>query len=294
MKAREWFKKAKEEKFAIGAFNVDNLDILKAICLAGKNKKSPVMVELSGGEVEAIGLANIIDLVKNARIEYGIPILLNLDHAKKIEDCLKAVEVSTELAGFDDVHFDGGKLTFEENLEKTRIVVEAAHAKNILVEGEIDHLPGVSEVHTEELDFEKLRESYTNPERAGEFVKKTGVDIFAAVFGNVHGTFPNQPDLDFELLEKIRDAVGDIFISLHGGSGIPAVQVKEAIKIGQIVKVNVNTEIRTAFHDALVEEIGEDPENITYYKMTPDIINAVAAVVEGKIDVFGSEGKAQE
>lgn len=292
MKAVDWFRRASEEKFAIGAFNVDNLEIFKAICLAGQRKKSPVMVELSGGEIEAIGLSNIIDLVKNARAEYGVPILLNLDHAKKVEDCLKAIEASEEAIGFDDVHFDGSELPLEENLEKAKKVVSAAHLKDILVEGEIDHVPGVSEVHSQDLDLEKARESYTKPEMAAEFIKKTGVDIFAAVFGNVHGTFPNQPDLDFELLEKIRDAVGDTFISLHGGSGIPAIQVREAIKIGKIVKVNVNTEIRAAFHDALVEELGEDVQNITYYKMTPDIINAVAAVVEGKIDVFGSEGKA--
>lgn len=291
MQAREWFKKAQTEGWAVGAFNVDNLEILKAVCIAGQRKKSPVMVEFSGGEVAAIGLRNIIDLVKNARAEFGIPILLNLDHAKSVEDCLAAIDVSAGEVCFDDVHFDGSLLAFEENIEKIKKVIVAAHPKDILVEGEIDHVPGVSEVHSQDLDLEKARESYTKPEMAAEFIKKTGIDIFAAVFGNVHGTFPNQPDLDFELLEKIRDAVGDTFISLHGGSGIPADQVREAIKIGKIVKVNVNTEIRAAFHDALVEELGEDPENITYYKMSPDMINAVAAVVEGKIDVFGSGGK---
>lgn len=292
MTAHEWFQKAREENFAIGAFNVDNLEIFKAICLAGQRKKSPVMVELSGGEIDSIGLANIIDLVANARVEYGIPILLNLDHAKNVEDCLAAIDASTSETGFDDVHFDGSELPFEENLEKIKKVVEAAHLKNILVEGEIDHLPGGSEVHDEDLDLELIKRSYTKPVAAAEFVKEAGVDIFAAVFGNVHGTFPNQPDLDFELLAKIRKVMPGAFISLHGGSGIPADQIREAIRIGKIVKINVNTEIRVAFHDALVEELGEDPQNLTYYKMTPDIMNAVAAVVEGKIDVFGGAGKA--
>lgn len=290
-RAREWFKDARENGYAIGAFNVDNLEIFKAICLAGKKKKSPVMVEFSGGEVEAIGLLNIIDLVKNARVEYGIPILLNLDHAKSVDDCLDAINASTNGVQFDDVHFDGSKLPFEENIEKIKKVIDAARPKNILVEGEIDHLPGGSEVHSEDLDLEMIKKSYTDPKRAAGFVKRTGVDIFAAVFGNVHGTFPNQPELDFELLEKIRNVLPDTFISLHGGSGIAADQIRDAIRIGRIVKINVNTEIRVAFHDALLEELGEDPENITYYKMTPDIINAVAAVVEGKIDIFGSAGK---
>lgn len=292
MKAKDWFERARKEGFAIGAFNVDNFEILKAVCLAAKRKKSPVMVEFSGGEVDAFGLPNILDLVANAREEHGIPILINLDHAKKVDLCLKAIGLSTAEIGFDDVHFDGSELPFEENLEKIKEVIAPAHAKDILVEGEIDHLPGVSEVHEEEIDMDRVKEAYTRPEQASEFVKKTGVDIFAAVFGNVHGTFPNQPDLDFQLLENIRKMLPETFISLHGGSGIPADQVREAIKIGKIVKVNVNTEIRTAFHDALVEELGEDPDNITYYKMTPNIINAVAAVVEGKIDVFGSVNKS--
>lgn len=290
--AREWFDDAQENSYAIGAFNVDNLEIFKAICIAGKRKKSPVMVELSGGEIDSIGRANIVDLVANARAEYGIPILLNLDHAKSVEDCLEAIDISTEESGFDDVHFDGSELPFEKNLEMIKKVVEAAHAKGMLVEGEIDHLPGGSEVHDQDLDLEKIKKSYTNPGKAAEFVRDSKVDIFAAVFGNVHGTFPNQPDLDFELLEKIRNVLPDTFISLHGGSGIAADQIRDAIRIGRIVKINVNTEIRVAFHDALVEELGEDPENVTYYKMTPDIINAVAAVVESKIDVFGSAGKA--
>lgn len=292
MKAKDWFRRARKENFAIGAFNVDNLEIFKAICMAGKRKKSPVMLEFSPGELKEFGLANIVDLVVNAQEEYGIPILLNLDHSKSVDDCLAALDASTDEGGFDDVHFDGSELPFEENVDKIKKVIEAAQARKILVEGEIDHLPGGSEAHAEAIDLEEIKKSYTNPEKAREFIQKTDVDIFAVVFGNVHGTFPNQPDLDFGLLEKIREAVGETFISLHGGSGIASEQVKEAIKIGGIVKVNVNTEIRVAFHDALTEKMQEDTENIAYYKMTPEIIGAVAAVVEGKIDVFGSANKA--
>lgn len=288
MNARDWFSKAQTEGYAIGAFNVDNLEIFKAICMAGKNKKSPVMLEFSQGEVGEFGLANIIDLVANAREEYGIPILLNLDHAKKVEDCLSAIKTGA----FDNVHFDGSESPFEQNLENVKKVVAAARERDVLVEGEIDRVPGLSEVHEEEIDLDLIREGYTKPEVAAEFVRETGIDIFAAVFGNVHGTYPTQPDLDFELLAKIKKMLPETFISLHGGSGIPAVQIKKAIEVGSIVKINVNTEIRIAFHDALSEKMGEDPDNITYYKMTPDIIGAVAAVVEAKIDIFGSAGKA--
>lgn len=288
MTSKEWLTKAQSENFAIGAFNVDSLDIFKAICLAGQRKKSPLILEFSQGEVGYFGLKNIVDLVINAQEEYKIPILLNLDHAKKVEDCQAAIGQP----GFNIIHYDGSELGFGENAANTKKVTDSAHAKGLLVEGEIDKIGGSSEVHGEDIDLEEIKKSYTKPEEAKKFVEQTGVDVFAPVFGNVHGTFPNQPDLDFELLKRVREAVDETFLSLHGGSGIPAEQVKEAIKVGGIVKINVNTEIRQAFHDALGEKMGEEPNQYAYYKMTPDVINSVAAVVEGKIDVFGSSGKA--
>ena len=295
--AKEWFEDAQKNGYAIGAFNVDNLDIFKAICEAAAKKKSPVIVEFSPGEVGYFGLRNIVDLIVDAREEYGIPIFLNLDHAKKVEDCIEAIEISGpssqsfSQSRFDDVHFDGSELSFEENIANTKKVVVAAHAKGLLVEGEIDRLSGSSEVHTEEIDLETLKKSYTDPAKAAMFVAETGIDIFAAVFGNVHGTFPNQPDLDLDLLAKIRQALPDTFLSMHGGSGIPAEQVREAIKVGKIVKVNVNTEIRQAYRDALTEKLGEQPSEYTMYKLVLDAILTVAAVVETKIEIFGSANK---
>lgn len=296
MTARDWFTKARKENFAIGAFNVDNLDIFKAILLAAAAKKSPVMLEFSPGEVGYFGLENIADLVENAKGEYGVPILLNLDHAKKVSDCLAAINIgspstSSGSARFDNVHLDGSDIDLEENMANVKKVVEAARAKGVLVEGEMDRLPGSSEVHEEELDVELAKKAYSDPIRSAAFVAETGVDIFAAVFGNVHGTFPNQPDLDLALLSKISGALPETFLSMHGGSGIPAVQVKEAIKVGKIVKVNVNTEIRAEYKDALDEAVGQSPEGLVSYKLAPDITRAVAAVVEGKIEVFGSSGK---
>lgn len=287
MTAREWFEDAQKNGYAIGAFNVDNLDIMRAVCIAAKSRISPVMLEFSPGEVGYFGLENIVDLVSNAREQYKIPILLNLDHAKVLEDCMVAVG-----AGFDDVHFDGSELDFDQNVGIIKKIVEVARKKGVLVEGEINRLPGTSESHQKEIDASEIKKSYTDPVKAGDFVKQTNVDIFAAVFGNVHGTFPNQPDLDFDLLTKIREKLPNTFLSMHGGSGIPASQVKEAIEVGKIVKVNVNTEIRQAFHDALIEQVGEKPQEATYYKLSDEIVGSVAAVIEGKIEVFGSGGKA--
>ncbi len=287
MTARDWFKKAKQENFAIGAFNIDSLDIFKAVMVAAAAKKSPVMVEFSPGEVEYFGLRNVVDMVVNARQDYKIPILLNLDHGKPIDLCMEAIDQP----GFDDIHFDGSDMDFEQNVKQTKRVVEAAHKKGLLVEGEIDKVSGSSERHDQNIDFEKLKSSYTKPEQAAKFVTETGVDILASVFGNLHGTFPTQPDLDINLLRQIAQAVPQTFLSLHGGSGIPADQVKEAIKEGGIVKVNVNTELRVAYHDALVEELGENPKEYKVYNLTPDVIMAVASVVEQKVDVFGSANK---
>ena len=156
----------------------------------------------------------------------------------------------------------------------------------------MDKLGGSSEVHEEEVDEAVIRQSYSDPKRAARFVEETGIDIFAAVFGNVHGTFPTQPDLDIALLTQIRGVLPDTFISLHGGSGIPAEQIKEAIKVGKIVKININTELRIAYKDALVEKLGENPKEYKVYSFSPEIVLAVSAVVENKIDVFGSAGKA--
>ncbi len=288
MTARGWFEKARKEGFAIGSFNVDSLEILKAILTAAKNKKSPVMVEFSPGEVKYFSLRNVVDMVVNARQDYKIPILLNLDHGKPIELCMEAIEQP----GFDDIHFDGSDLEFKENIGKTKKVVEAAHKKGLLVEGEIDKISGSSEVHGEEINLELLKNSYTKVDQAARFVNETQVDILAPVFGNIHGTYTIQPDLDIGLLAQIQQAIGETFLSLHGGSGIAAEQVREAIKVGKIVKVNVNTELRVAYRDALSEKLGEEPKEYRVYEYADEVILAVAAVVEDKIDVFGSSAKA--
>ena len=287
MTAKDWFEKAKKEGFAIGAFNVDSFEIFKAICIGAKNQKSPVIVEFSPGEVKYFGFRNVVDMAINAREEYGIPILLNLDHGKPKELCGEAIEQP----GFDNIHFDGSDLDFLENIKVTREIVHKAHAKGLLVEGEIDKIGGLSVIHEEEIDPNTL--VYTDVKGAMRFVEETKIDIFAPVFGNLHGTFPTQPDLDFGLLTNIEQALPETFLSLHGGSGIPADQVKQAIRVGKIVKVNINTELRASFRDALEEKLGEEPKEYKVYEYSEDVILAVPAVVEDKIDVFGSGGKAK-
>lgn len=293
MTLREWFEKAQKENFAVGAFNVDTLEILKGILEAAKVKKSPVIIEFSPGEVGYFGLKNVVDLVTNAKEEYKLPIFLNLDHGKTVDACLAAISESNEDSPrFEMVHFDGSELELAENIEGAKKVVLEAHKKGILVEGEIDKVSGASQIHEEELNIAQLRDSYTKPEQAAKFVAETGVDIFASVFGNIHGVFREQPPLDFDLLAKVREALPGTFLAMHGGSGISAEQVKRAIEIGKIVKVNVNTELRQAYKDALGEEMSEKPNEYAFYNISPDVVRAVQAVVEGKMDAFGSSDRA--
>lgn len=286
MTAREWLQKAKDEKFAIGAFNVGNLETFKAVVQAAANKKSPVIIESSPGETEWMEADNIVDLARNYSAEYGIPILVNLDHAESLEECMKAMD-----AGYNLIHFDGSKLPLEENLEIAKKVVELAHKEELVVEGEIDHITGSSEVHAGSAQDEISKGKFTDPEKAGEFVRVSGVDIFAAFFGNVHGVFTGGgEDLDLELLEKIAGET-NCYLSLHGGSGIQDTQVQEAIKRG-IVKVNVNTEMRQAFKEQLQEALDKNPEEYAMYKILPETVKEIQKIVEHKIELFGSAGKA--
>ena len=287
MNPKEWLQKAQDEGFAIGAFNVDNLEIFKAVAAAAVAKKSPVMMEFSDGEVKFLELHNIVDLVKNAEEEHGIDILLNLDHSPEEANVEEAIE-----AGFELVHFDGSKKPYDENVKVCKEVVPKAHARNLTVEGEIDHIAGSSNVHKDQITLEEIKEGFTKPEKAKQFVAETGVDIFAAFFGNVHGVYPVQPSIDIELVKKIREALPNTFLSMHGGSGISDEEVRQAIEIGKIAKINVNTEMRKAFRKGLEKALKENPDQYAVYKLMPDVINNVQKVVEHKIDVFGSGGKA--
>lgn len=286
MTVREWLEKAKKEKFAMGAFNVGNLETFKAIVQAGSNKKSPIIIETSPGETDWLGKDNIVDLAKNYSQDFKIPILVNLDHAQTLAECILAIE-----AGFDLIHFDGSKLPLEENIKIAKEVVELAHQKGIIVEGEMDHIQGSSEIHQGSAESEIKNIPMTDPEKAFQFVKETGIDILAVFFGNVHGVFSEGGEnLDLEVLKKLAEKLPNTYFSLHGGSGIPEEQVKESIKYG-IVKVNINTEIRQAFKKEMIKVLANNPDEIAMYKIEKPVVESIQKVVEIKIETFGSGGK---
>lgn len=285
MTAKDWLEKAKQEKFAIGAFNVGNLETFKAIAQAASQKKSPVIIESSPGETDWLGVNNIYDLAANYSQQYQIPIFVNLDHAKTIDECVAGIT-----AGYNLIHFDGSGLPYQQNLDNTQKIVELAHAKDLTVEGEIDHIGGSSTVHASSAIKEAIKQKMTDPGQAANFVKATGVDIFAVFIGNVHGVYLGEgKKLDFARLAQIAQ-ITDCFLSLHGGSGISDEQIRQAIELG-IVKININSEIRQAFKDTLDQVIHKDPQEYAMYKLEQPVINEIVKVVEYKIDIFGSANK---
>ena len=279
--AKEFLKKARDGHYAVGQFNISNLETLKAILGAARNLKSPVIIGTSEGEREFIGRRQIVKLIEAYQEELQIPIILNADHTKSFEEIKKVVD-----AGYSAVHFDGSELSFEENIKITKEVMEYAKSRdeNILVEGELGYLRGGSNIHE---TVEIKAEDMTKSDEATEFVKATGIDSLAVIIGNVHGIVKGgNPKLDLERLRKIKEAAGKVFLVLHGGSGIAEKDIQEAIKIG-IVKININTELRVAYTSALRNFLSEKPEETTPYKIFPDVISVIQKITEDKMKLFG-------
>jgi len=287
--ARDLMARSRAEKFAVGAFNLDNQETLKAVARAAVAKKSPVLVEVSAGEVEAIGLENIRDMVDNYKDELGLEIYVNLDHSPSVEQAIEGIE-----AGFEFIHIDISQADHsaseDEIIAKTKEVVEYAKLTGALVESEPHYFGGSSNVHKEKINYDEIKKTFTTPEGAKEFVDATGIDTFAAAIGNLHGSYPVPKVLHLDLLEKIRLAI-DCNISLHGGSGTPLHYFEGAVKIG-VSKININSDMRVAFRDTLEKVLKDNPDEYAVVKLMDEVITAVQGVVETKIEAFGSAGKA--
>jgi fructose-bisphosphate aldolase class II len=288
-RARDLMERSRREHFAVGAFNVDNQETLLAIARAAQAKSSPVLVEVSQGEVDAIGLANMRDLVDNYRAELGVEMYINLDHSPSVEAAKAGVD-----AGFEFIHIDLSQAKHdasdEEIIAATRQVVEYARTTGALVESEPHYFGGSSNVHEEEIDYEEIRKTFSTPEGARAFVDATGIDTFAAAVGNLHGRYPVPKQLDLELLRRVRDAIG-CYISLHGGSGTPGHYFTAAAEIG-VSKINLNSDMRYAYRTTLERQLREHPEEYAIVRLMPPVVRAVQDVVEEHIAVYGSAGKA--
>jgi len=289
-RARDRLAQARAEHWAFGAFNLDDEATLRAVAQAAASKNAPVLVEVSQGEVDDIGLDNVRDMVDNFKSQYGIEMYINLDHSPSVEAAKLGIE-----AGFEFIHIDVSQAnhsaTDEQIIAATKEIVEYAKFTGALVESEPHYFGGSSNLHTEKINYEEIRKTFSTPEGAKAFVEATGIDTFAAAIGNLHGKYPVPKVLDLDLLQRIRDAVS-CNISLHGGSGTPGHYFVSAVQIG-VGKVNINSDMRIAYRETLEKVLRDNPDEYSVAKLIQkEVVAAVQAVVESKINDFNSTGKA--
>lgn len=288
-KARVAFERARENHFALGAFNLDNQETLISVARAAQVKQAPVLVEVSQGEVDAMGLDNVRDMVDNYKTSMGIEMYINLDHSPSVEAAKAGID-----AGLECIHIDISQADHNASLDEiiaaTREVVKYAKKTGALVESEPHYFGGSSNLYKEKFNYKEIKKYFSTPSGTREFVEATGIDTYAAAIGNLHGQYPVPKMLDLELLAHIRAAI-DCNISLHGGSGTPAHYFRDAVKIG-VTKVNINSDMRVAYRKTLEKVLKANPDEYAVVKLMDTVIEAVQQVVEDKIDMFNSAGKA--
>ena len=283
--ASDMLKKAKEGKYAVGQFNINNLEWAKAILLTAQECNSPVILGVSEGAGKYMcGYTTVVGMVKGMIENLGItvPVAIHLDHGS-YEHAKKVIE-----AGFSSVMFDGSHYDIEENIEKTKEIIEIAHSKGISVEAEVGSIGGEEDGVVGGGEVADVNECV--------MIANLGVDMLAAGIGNIHGKYPeNWAGLRFDVLEKISEATGDMPLVLHGGTGIPEDMIKKAISLG-VSKINVNTECQLTFAAATrkyIEE-GKDKEGKGFdpRKLLAPGVEAIKQTVKEKMELFGSVNKA--
>jgi len=294
---------ARRKAYAVGAFNIQNLESLLAVAEAAVEEKSPVVVAVTPSAIKYAGLAYLVKIARIATEATPVPMSLHLDHGEDFETISRCIE-----AGFTSVMIDGSFLKFEENIALTTRVVDLAHPKGVSVEAELGRLAGVEEKTVEEKEA-----VLTDPRAAEEFVERTRVDALAVAIGTSHGAykFKAEPKLDFERLRLIEEKV-DLPLVLHGASsvpswiiekavkygaeltgarGIPEEHIKKAISLG-IAKINIDTDLRLAFTATIREFLANSPKEFDPRKILGPAKEAVKEVVKAKTRLFGSSGKA--
>ena len=283
--AKDMLEKAREGKYAVGQFNINNLEWTKSVLLTAEELKSPVILGVSEGAGKYMtGFKTVAAMVEAMMEELNItvPVALHLDHGT-YDGCYKCIK-----AGFSSIMFDGSHYPIEENIEKTKELVKVAHAMGLSLEAEVGSIGG------EEDGVVGLGEC-ADPQEC-KAIADLGIDFLAAGIGNIHGKYPeNWPGLRFDVLEQVKAAVGDMPLVLHGGTGIPEDMIKKAISLG-VAKINVNTEGQLSFAAATREyiEAGKDQKGKGFdpRKLLAPGADAIRATVKEKMELFGSVGKA--
>ncbi len=301
----EMFKKAYAGKYAVGAFNVNNMEIIQGICDAAKAENSPFILQVSAGARKYAKHAYLVKLVEAAMEDTGLPICLHLDHGADFDICKSCVD-----GGFTSVMIDGSKHDFEENIEVTKRVVDYAHNKGVVVEAELGKLAGVEDA----VKVNSKDATYTDPDQAVEFVERTGVDSLAIAVGTSHGAykFKGNPELDFARIEKISNLLPGFPLVLHGAStvipefvaecnkyggkiegaqGCPEPMLKKAGTFG-ICKINIDTDLRLAMTASIRKFLAENPGDFDPRSYLKPARQAIQDMVAHKMrDVLNSSGK---
>ena len=279
---KDMLEKAKREGYAVGQFNINNLEYTQAILQAAEEEKSPVILGVSEGAARYMGGFNtVVHMVKGLMKDLGttVPVAIHLDHGSSFEKCKEAID-----AGFTSVMIDASHHPFEENVETTSKVVEYAHANGVSVEAELGTVGG------QEDDVVADGVIYADPKECEELVKRTNIDFLAPALGSVHGPYKGEPNLGFAEMEEISK-LADLPLVLHGGTGIPTKDIKRAISLGT-AKINVNTENQIAGTKAVRDFLNADAEQYDPRKYLTPMRDAIKETVKGKMREFGSSGQA--
>ena len=303
---KDMFEKSMKEHFAIGAFNVNNMEIIQGIVDAAAEQNSPVILQASSSEIKYARVPYLKKMIEAALEEHDIPVVLHLDHGPDFETCKMCID-----NGFTSVMIDGSKYDFEENVALTKKVVDYAHSHGVVVEAELGKLAGIED----DVNVSASDAMYTDPEQAKEFVERTGCDSLAIAIGTSHGAykFKGEAKLRFDILAKVKELIPNTPIVLHGAStvipefveqcnkyggnipgakGVPDEMLHEASLSG-VSKINVDTDLRLAMTGAIREVFTEDPSVFDPRKYLGAARTQIKDIVEHKIrDVFGSSNKA--
>nr|WP_263315058.1 class IIb fructose-bisphosphate aldolase FdaB [Mammaliicoccus sp. Marseille-Q6498] len=279
---KEMLIKAKENGYAVGQYNLNNLEFAQAILQASQEENAPVILGVSEGAGRYIGgFKTVVKIVEGLMEDYNItvPVAIHLDHGSSFEKCKEAID-----AGFTSVMIDASHHSFEENIEITSKVVEYAHANGVSVEAELGTVGG------QEDDVVADGVIYADPKECQELVERTGIDTLAPALGSVHGPYKGEPNLGFKEMEEINKSTG-LPLVLHGGTGIPTHDIKKSISLGT-AKINVNTENQIASAKAVREVLNNDSEVYDPRKYLGPAREAIKATVIGKIKEFGTSNQA--
>lgn len=272
---------AQENGYAVGAFNVNNMEIVQAIIEAAEETNSPVILQASQGGLKYAGVEYIAALGKLAGQNAKVPVALHLDHGTDFEQIMLCIR-----HGFTSVMIDASQYPLDENIAYTKKVVEVAHAVGVSVEAELGKIGGTED----DITVEEKDATFTDPAEAERFVRETGVDSLAIAVGTAHGVYKGVPKLQYDIIKEIRSRV-DVPLVLHGSSGVPDESIKKAIPLG-ISKINIDTDLRIKFAEGVKKVVGENPEEIDPRKILAPARTAMKEKIVEKMNTFGSSGKA--